>query len=508
MSIQNKLFAVFVIFGALLVTSLVALMQWSIGKGMVNYVNQKEIDSLLPFIKQLEQHYRYQGNWQRYRSAHRLFDKQLRQSLQGTDFSINQPHAERRPPPPPPRERFQPRDSGKRARFDNARLENFERQQEPRQELRKERRPDPPRQRNHPVSYALLDQDKSYIVGHYPPERSYSYTPLLVNEKIVGYFAISKRDRLTKGYEFDFVEQQKDYLWLIAIGVLLMVLVIILPFARHLITPIKQLTKGMHILTQGQYQSKLSTNRRDEFAELTRDFNELAKTLLANDSARKRWLANISHELRTPVAILKGELEALLDGVRELSIEQIQSAHQEVSHLQRLIEDLHALTSADIGGMSYKKKTLEVLPFLDRESKKLQGYLATQGFDYQFVNGISETKVSIYADATRFAQLFENLAHNSVKYAQVGDQVRLTATLEHQRLSLVLEDNGVGVDNQHLPHLFEHLYRVEDSRNRQLGGSGLGLSICTHIVKAHQGEISAERSKLGGLAIHISLPLV
>ncbi|GLX77477.1 hypothetical protein tinsulaeT_08170 [Thalassotalea insulae] len=504
MSIQNKLFAVFIIFGALLVVSLVALMQWSIGKGMVDYVNQKEVSSLQPLMQQLVSHYRYRGSWEDYQSAHRTFERQIRQTLEGSDFSAELPPHERRPPPPPPRERQKRSERLKNKGFTSNKTHQFHGRED---DKRVKGEPPRPRQRNHPVSYALLDQDKKYIVGHYPPERNYSYTPLVLDEKVIGYFAISKRDRLTKGYEFDFVEQQKDYLWLIAGAVLLMVLVIILPFAKHLIAPIKQLTKGMHLLTQGQYQSELSTNRHDEFAELTRDFNELAKTLLANESARKRWLANISHELRTPVAILKGELEAVLDGVRALSIEQIQSAHQEVSHLQRLIEDLHALTSADIGGMSYKKKMLDILPFIEQQANKLQSYLAAHGFTFQLVNDITQPSVELFVDPTRLSQLLENLANNCVKYAQSGDLVRLTVALEHQQLILIIEDNGVGVDEEHLSHLFEHLYRVEHSRNRQLGGSGLGLSICAHIVKAHQGSIHAEPSKLDGLAIHIALPL-
>ena len=139
-----------------------------------------------------------------------------------------------------------------------------------------------------------------------------------------------------------------------------LVALVTLPLARHLVEPLKLITQGMHKLTQGDYQQSINLKREDELGRLSRDYNELAHSLAESETTRKRWLANISHELRTPVAILRGELEAMLDEVRPLNKKNIASANDEVKHLQRLIDDLNLLTSADIGGMRYRKKNEEL----------------------------------------------------------------------------------------------------------------------------------------------------
>ncbi len=508
MKIQNKLFSVFIAFGALLVIAVVGLVQWSIDRGAVEYVNQKEINALQPFMHVLVESYREQGSWDHFYLSGRTFDRLLRQSLAGTEFKA--PPPERGPRAggrtPPPREHSRPRKNDRH--LATAKTHDGELKRSFGSEKTGQNRRSPPL-KEHQVSYVLLDVDKKYVVGDYPRDREYSNTPLVLDDKIIGYMAISKRHRLTQGYEFDFVEQQKGNLWYIAFGVMLIVVLITLPFAKHLLAPVRALTQGMHLLAQGKYKSKLTTNRQDEFADLARDFNELAKTLLENDAARKRWLANISHELRTPVAILKGELEAILDGVRSLSLEQIQSAHQEVAHLQRLISDLHALTSADIGGMSYRKNTLNMVSFIKQEVSKLQGYLSRENMHLECHLATDNQELFVFADETRLCQLFENLINNCIKYAKTGSVVKLTMSMDsgEKMVNIVIEDDGVGVEEQHLPRLFEHLYRVDSSRNRKTGGSGLGLSICAHIVQAHLGQITATKSELGGLAIHINLPL-
>ncbi|WP_044835839.1 ATP-binding protein [Thalassomonas actiniarum] len=558
MRIHNKLFLTLFIFSLVLVTTLVTLVQWSIGKGMVDYVNTREIETLQPLVIELSQIYRSQGSWQSMADQHVRLQQMLSTHLAGSDFAppgsrksrssraenrirndtltgsrpdINQAPSFRRPPQaqageprdrfmPPPRRDGRPPRPGEQRPGENRPMprrgefppppqgDNFR----PRPPEQQGFRPSPQSNRLPPgppeyrVSYAVLDRDKKYVVGDYPQNREYVYTEIPLAGETVGYLAVSKRNELTRGYELDFLEQQQDYLWFIALLVMLLVILVTLPLARHLVLPIRQLTSGMHKLTQGDYRQSLDLKRRDEFGLLSRDFNELATTLEQNESARKRWLANISHELRTPVAILRGELEAMIDGIRALSPEGIASANQEVMHLQRLIEDLHQLTSADIGGMTYRKQKLDLSELLANEQVKYQGYLADVGLAFKLV--VPVQAVWIHADQTRFCQLLDNLVNNCIKYASSGTQVRITLEQKQKTAWLFIEDDGPGVDDKHLAHLFEHLYRTDDSRNSQTGGTGLGLSICSHIVAAHQGEICANHSTLGGLNVTISLPII
>jgi len=500
MKIQSKLFSILFLFSLLLVVAVVLVTQRSIDQGMIDYVNKKELNLLKPYAPEFVAIYKTENGWHTLKDNHDWFQRLLRKAQNAqrltelglTDGDDYQRASEFRPPkkardgrrPPRKKDRNHPPRANKKGKFPT-----------------KDKRP---LAREHHVSFALLDKNKGLVVGDYPMHRDYTYSPLLHLNEVIGYFAVSKRSRLTEGYEFDFIEQQKHYLWLLAIGIMILVALVSYPLSRHLVKPIRDLAKGMATLTQGNYQTQLPITRADEFSDLATDFNELAHTLLNNEEARKRWIANISHELRTPVAILKGELEAVIDGVRALDMTQIESAHQEVIHLQKLIEDLHALTSADVGGMKYQKAPVELVNFIGQLQQKYSGYTLEHGMVVNFETALTQCTLAI--DETRFCQLMDNLINNCVKYALEGDTICISLAENHKHVVIVIEDNGIGVEEQHLPNLFEHLYRVESARNRKTGGSGLGLSICRHIVDGHQGTIEAKRSELGGLAVEIILP--
>ena len=493
MKIQSKLFLMLFGFSLLLVTGLVLLMQWSIGQGMVEYVNRKEVETLKPLIADLAKEYKKENSWLKMQGQHRKFDEWIFSKLKGSEFI--RPH-------PSPFGLHNPPNNMPDAPFQ----ENQDKQWAPPET---EALHSPPR---HQANYALLDNNENLIAGYYREDLEYTRSAIIVDQVIVGFFAVSKRNELTKGYELDFIEQQRSYLWIIALVTMIMVALTTLPLARHLVEPIKLITRGMRKLTQGNYQHNIHLQRQDELGELSRDFNELALTLYKNEGARKRWLANISHELRTPVAIFRGELEAMLDDVRPLTKKNIASANDEVKHLQDLIDDLHQLTSADIGAMHYRKKKEDLTLLLNAEVDKYSGYLLNAGIklEVEVEIEIGVAQAVIFADKTRLWQLFENIINNVIKYAGAS-VLKITLDVDKTGIKplvvIKFEDNGVGVAKQHLAQLFEYLYRVENSRNRKTGGAGLGLSICAHIVAAHQGEIFAEQSSLGGLAIVIQLPL-
>jgi len=495
MKIQNKLFLILFGFSFLLVTILVLLMQWSIDKGMVEYVNTKEVEILKPVVVKLAEEYQQENNWQSMAGQHKKFRRLIYDQLKSSEFSTSHPRM--------PQKHFPPTHSFK----ENG--DQLSRSGPPRQN-----RPPPPERQNRPpppdgeALYALLDSNKNIIVGNYPDDLEFSKTKIVIEDKIVGFFAVSKRNRLTQGYEVDFIEQQQNYLWIIALLAMIIVALVTLPLARHIVEPIKLIAHGMHQLTQGDYQQSIQLKRQDELGELSIDYNDLALTLSENEKARKRWLANISHELRTPVAILRGELEAMLDDVRPLTKSNIASANDEVKHLQRLIDDLHQLTSTDVGGMRYRKEHLDLAHLLTGELERYSSYLADAGISLSL--DTIDQEINIYGDRTRLCQLFENIINNAIKYSKSTKlNISLSIKNEHAQpvANLLFEDNGIGVDEKHLANLFEYLYRVDDSRNRKDGGAGLGLSICRQIVMAHQGEISAQQADLGGLAIIIKLPI-
>ena len=243
--------------------------------------------------------------------------------------------------------------------------------------------------------------------------------------------------------------------------------------------------------------------RDDELGELIRSMNRLAHSLAESSTARERWLADISHELRTPVAVLQGELEALVDGVRAADPARLASLHQEVLHLRRLLDDLHDLAMADAGALRYRFARLDLKALLEDALQAMSGRLADHAHELSLQADAGP--MMIEGDATRLRQLIDNLLDNSIKYTDRGGRIEVSLAKTAQGLQLTLADSAPGVAGQHHEQLFERLFRVESSRNRELGGAGLGLALCRRIAEAHGGSISATGSALGGLLITVNL---
>jgi two-component system sensor histidine kinase BaeS len=210
--------------------------------------------------------------------------------------------------------------------------------------------------------------------------------------------------------------------------------------------------------------------------------------------------------LRTPLAVLRGELEALQDGIRPMSAEAVDSLLADVMRLNRLTEDLYQLALSDQGALTYRKTMINPLQVLKADLAALQPEFAAKRLQVELMER-SQNVPGLYADADRLSQLFRNLLKNSLNYTDAGGRIVVKVSSDAARLLIVIADSAPGVPEQELGKLFERFYRVESSRNRNHGGAGLGLAICSNIVAAHNGSIRAQASELGGLAIVIEFPL-
>ncbi len=342
MKIHNKLFLILFSFTFSVIAGMVILIQWSIGQGVIDFVNAKEIKALEPLTLQLAKQYQKTPSWELVIGGDKNFRMLIESQLENSQFLSKLPKS------PDPRGRMM-------------------RRPPPSEHIVLGARRPPPENIAH---YALLDENKQRIVGRYLSNLNYMTTAITVNNKAVGYLAVSKRDSLVDGYELDFLQQQTNYLWFIALAAVLLTLLVTFLLSRHLVSPVKQIANGMHRLTQGNYETKLTLDRKDELGQLSEDFNTLAFTLAKDEQVRKRWLANISHELRTPMSILLGELEAMLLGIREPNAKNINSANDEALHLKRLIDDLHMLNSAELGGMHYTMQATDMALLLNTIEQK------------------------------------------------------------------------------------------------------------------------------------------
>jgi two-component system sensor histidine kinase BaeS len=349
----------------------------------------------------------------------------------------------------------------------------------------------------------LFDAERMQLLGPSQVSGSAVLKTIVVNGTTVGHLGYVPRPEVIESIERVYLERQHLAFGAIAAGMLLAAIILGAGIAHWLTRRIRVLARGTSALMQGDYEVRLETHGHDELSQLARDFNALAETLSATREARQQWIADIAHELRTPLSVLRAEIESLQDGVRPLDQTSITSLASEAARLARLVEDLHTLSMSDLGALSYHKEAVPVseviTDVLDAQRRAIEerGLELSTDFDEGAL---------VLADETRLAQVFANLLQNTLRYTDAPGTIRIAVRRSRDRVIAEWEDSAPGVADEELSRLTERLYRVEASRSRAGGGSGLGLAIAKAIVEGHGGTLDARRSALGGLLIAITLP--
>ncbi|MFA9421458.1 MAG: ATP-binding protein [Gammaproteobacteria bacterium] len=480
MKIRHKLFLAILLANVLFATSVYLLANWAFSNSFRDYLDQTEAKRLAPLVQGLADIYSSRKNWRWVRNR--------------DDPTWSMLMREHSPGGPPPRQRPGLEEPG------------FDGYPPPPPEPRAERlqRNDSPRARRPGL---LLQNAKRKLVIGRPADQSRVYwIPIELEDTTVGYLGFIRRLNISSDLDLLFASRIKsNFAWMV-LGILLISAIISIPLARIMVRPIEKLRHRAHQLASGNYQLSPALHSNDEIGELGKDFNILAETLTKNLSARQQWIADISHELRTPVAVLQGEIEAIQDGIRELTRESITSLHQEIVRLSALVNDLHELSLSDMGALSTRKAKFNIVELVDSVIQQFRSSLEHKSIIIKL--NASSDNIIVDGDYQRLEQLFVNLAINSRHYTQSPGTVTVTISKQNQQVIITWSDSAPGVMDADLSRLFERLYRVDSSRNSNTGGSGLGLAICQNIVKANQGSIKAEHSPLGGVSIVITLPLV
>ncbi len=502
-SIRFKLLATLLAATSGLVLCMYLVMQWSFDRGFLAYINAQESPKYEALVRKLSQEWQQTGSWERIQRNRRSWEALSSEALgierpqRPQDFARTSENRWDRSPPP----RIE------RRALDRSGLEipppPFSQE---RTEGNQARRPPPPPTLNGIRMPFLLDSDKNTLYGRADQLDNVTLYPITHSGAIVGYVGQLRKKELTGELDRIFVAQQTQAFSWIALVMILIPLFIALPIAAHLVNPIKRLAAGTQKLTAGNYDTVIPVIGKDELGQLSKDFNTLAHTLAENERSRQQWIADISHELRTPIAILKGEIEAMQDGVRATTPDAIASLHSEVEHLSQLVNDLYELSMSDIGALSYKKEKSYPGAVLQETIDSFERVFAKKGINILYTPS-AEASYFCLADTKRLKQLFGNLLKNTLRYTDAPGTLEVIEELGRNHVRLHFKDSAPGVAPEALKKLFERLYRVEASRNRALGGAGLGLSICHNIVTAHDGTISAAKSPFGGLWITITLPL-
>ena len=489
--IWHKLFFAILLVVMLVLAISMVLSRLSFQQGFTQYIEEVKLKQLDGFRQVLSEQYRQQKSWAFLQENPRLWHQLLVES------NMLPP----RPPRGPGGHRFG--DSGFGRRGDGPRGGGPPSEFAPPRPTAADERHPPPPPRFMRERLGLLDAARTRVIGP-PPTTKHRLLPIQLEQQVVGYLTLRiftpRRTELDQQFE----QQQFDNLLLTALLSLLIAIIAALLLARLFNRPISDIAKMARQLTAGQFEVRIEKIRQDELGDLAADLNILVETLEQNQRSRRQWIADISHELRTPLTVLRGELEAMEDGVRPLNRESIQSLSLEVKQLKRLVDDLYQLSLSDQGSLSYVKE--RVLP-LELLRDVAEGFTVTmQQRQIALTVSCEGEGPHLLADPQRLTQLFTNLLENSQRYTDEGGEVKVHCEVGASFL-IHFEDSAPGVPPELIPRIFERLFRVEGSRNRDHGGSGLGLSIVQSIAKAHGGELRAEPSSLGGLTITLQLPI-
>lgn len=276
---------------------------------------------------------------------------------------------------------------------------------------------------------------------------------------------------------------------------------------RSIIGPLRKLTDGVYTIQHGKYGQTVPVNRSDEVGLLAESFNAMSLQLQKNDSMRRQLFAGVAHELRTPLAILQGNLEGMIDNVIVSDKTKFLSMEDEILRLNRLVRDLRDLSLAEINELVLHKELSDVNMLLRRAASMLQPLTDEKRLAVSI--DLDETIPAILIDRDRINQVIYNILNNAVRYINEGDTIQVAThyIAEHDEIEIIISDTGPGIPKEDLSHIFRYFYRGEKSRNRKSGGSGIGLALAQQYVLCHDGTIEVE-SELGlGTSFRIHLPV-
>jgi two-component system OmpR family sensor kinase/two-component system sensor histidine kinase BaeS len=356
----------------------------------------------------------------------------------------------------------------------------------------------------------LLDQNGFIIVDRgvempggllYIPGDREQVVPIVINGAIVGKFVLSENAMPPqRRYAFDFLQP----VMMVSVFLAILTVVIGLLLTRRMVLPLAEVTAAAKEVAGGDLSTRVRVEGPDDLRILSDSFNQMADALERNDRDRRDMLADIAHELRTPLTVLRGRLEGIQDGVYPADEAHIVPALEEAYLLERLVDDLRLLTLAETRQLPFEKKELDLNDLARHVISLFQAQAEENKIELWVEDGTEIRRALL--DPQRTEQVIGNLISNALRYVPEGGRVWIEVRSEGELVSVSVNDNGPGVPEEELPHIFSRFWRGDKSRTRASGGAGLGLAIARQLVEAQGGRIAASNLPGGGLQVRCEFP--
>ncbi len=296
--------------------------------------------------------------------------------------------------------------------------------------------------------------------------------------------------------------------WIIAVLITLALPVAALTLLRigfaRLIVPLSDLVQAADAVAEGDLSARVQETGRGPMGRLSRAFNRMTSELEQADKRRRNLTADVAHELRTPLHIIQGNLEGVLDGVYEPTEEHMRATLAETRSLGRLIEDLRVLSLAEAGELPLTRERIDVAELLADVQTSFSGQAEAAGV--ALIIAPLSAPLAVTGDAGRLDQVLSNLVANALRHTPAGGQVMLSAIESQDRVEISVNDTGPGISEEDLPYVFDRFWRGDRARDRSAGHSGLGLAIARQLARAHGGELTVVSRPGAGATFTLTLP--
>lgn len=305
--------------------------------------------------------------------------------------------------------------------------------------------------------------------------------------------------------QYKFLDDVSNVLALTAVGAMMLALVMGLAFSWVLVRPLSHLRQSAAAITHGSLGAQMPIGGTTEFREVATAFNRMSAALAESEAVRQRMTSDIAHELRSPISVMRGQLEAMMDGVFPLNTEQLVVVYDQTLHLGRLIEELRTLTRAESGRLPLEMTWVNPNEFVQRVVADFAPLAQEESIVLSA--DIAPELPAIRSDVDRLRQIFANLLANALAHTPSGGSITVKAIRFETGVRFAVVDNGPGLTPKQAAHVFERFYRADDARRRDQGGSGLGLAITQELVKLHNGRIWVESTPGKGSAFCFEIPV-